>query len=401
MPAQRKHDPTRLSQTSKRSPKQERDRYLRRLYLLLSLIVILLFVIILLIPDGRSDVAEDARYVGSPEPQWEDAPAAGEAPSAGDEGQSDGDEGQSDGADVSRSDPHASAGGGEPSPEALPDPDSSPREPSELPERESPPGEPSEPPDVQESLDVREPHDRQGAYTGTLYFVLDDVGYNISELEPFLDLGIPLTIAVLPHLDFSREAVARARNAGLDVILHLPMEPTIDVDPGPGAILTDQSRAEMRRRVNGAIESVPGVIGANNHMGSAATADPRVMRTVIDELASNGLFFLDSRTSAESQVEVVSGRLELPYVRRDIFVDHDRDEDAMRRALSRGIERASEHGVAIVIGHVQTPALPAIIEEAEREAARRGVRFDGLSHYRDTVFLAHRGGLDNDRETGR
>ncbi|MFW6387916.1 MAG: divergent polysaccharide deacetylase family protein, partial [bacterium] len=227
------------------------------------------------------------------------------------------------------------------------------------------------------------------------------VGYSISELEPFLDLEIPLTIAVLPHLDSSREAVDRAREAGLDVILHLPMEPTVDIDPGPGAILTGQSGEEMRRRVNRAMESVPGVIGANNHMGSAATADARVMRTVIDELAANDLFFLDSRTSAHSQVEGVSATLQLPYMRRDFFVDHDRDADAMRAALSRGIERASEDGVAIVIGHVQTSALPAIIEEAAREAERRGVRFEGLSHYRDTVFLADRAGIDGSGEVGR
>ncbi|MFW5994809.1 MAG: hypothetical protein ACOCRN_01765, partial [Spirochaetia bacterium] len=85
MPPQRDHDPTPLSQTRKRSPKQERDRYLRRLYVLLSLIVILLLVIILLIPDGRAEVAEDSGYVGNPEPQWDEAPSAGgDSPDSGD-----------------------------------------------------------------------------------------------------------------------------------------------------------------------------------------------------------------------------------------------------------------------------------------------------------------------------
>lgn len=414
MPQQPDKHTDRQTPRRTRTPAQERGRYLRRLYFLLSLIVVLLFVMILLIPEGGRQTVGDGQspYVGGPEPAWSeeerDAPSdEGEASSRG--------QGQSDREGDAATDAPRDTDAGQSDPEAAP------REPTETPdERESSgvpepgdseDGEPGaaqpapddgerERPDEETSETEQDP-DEGRAYTGSLYFVLDDVGYNISELEPFLDLEIPMTIAVLPHLDFSREAASLSRQADLDVILHLPMEPAVDIDPGPGAILTDQSSSEMRRRVGSAIESVPGVIGANNHMGSEATADARVMRTVIDELASKDLFFLDSRTSAESQVEVVSGTLELPYIRRHLFVDHDRDTDAMRQALSRGIERASEYGVAIVIGHVQTPGLPLIIEDAEQEARRRGVRFDGLSHYRDTVFLADRSGEEGENGGGR
>lgn len=421
MPQQPDKNTERQTPRRTRTPAQERGRYLRRLYFLLSLIVVLLFVMILLVPEGGRNSVGDGQspYVGGPEPAWseEDHSAPSDEGEASPSGQEQSDR-ESGAVTEAPRDPDE----GQPDPETgTRDPEATPREPTETPdERESSGGrEPGDSDDGEpgaaqpapddgergrpdeETSETEQDPDQGAAYTGSLYFVLDDVGYNISELEPFLDLEIPMTIAVLPHLDFSREAASLSRQADLDVILHLPMEPAVEIDPGPGAILTEQSSSEMRRRVGNAIESVPGVIGANNHMGSEATADARVMRTVIDELASKDLFFLDSRTSADSQVEVVSGTLELPYIRRHLFVDHDRDKDAMRQALSRGIERASEYGAAIVIGHVQTPGLPLIIEEAAQEARRRGVRFDGLSHYRDRVFLAHRSGEEVENGGGR
>ena len=59
---------------------------------------------------------------------------------------------------------------------------------------------------------------------GTLVFVIDDAGNNLRELEPFLNISGPLTIAVLPGLPHSAEAAKRIREAGKEVILHQPME---------------------------------------------------------------------------------------------------------------------------------------------------------------------------------
>jgi len=39
-----------------------------------------------------------------------------------------------------------------------------------------------------------------------------------------------------------------------------------------------------------------GIVGVNNHMGSRATADARVMRSVLRSLPA-GLYFIDSPTS--------------------------------------------------------------------------------------------------------
>lgn len=309
--------------STKSTPAQERARYLRQLYLLLGLIAILLIVISLLVPDRRASRADGAEN-----------------------------------GDHSLDDP-APAPRPEPEYDYLPDPPESDREPAEpVPEVEA----------------------------GVVYFVLDDAGYAISELDRFLEIDVPMTVSVLPHLPYSGEAARAAAGAGHDVILHLPMEPANDADPGPGAIMLGHSRDEVRRRLESALASVPGAIGANNHMGSAATADEEIVHEVLTSLSGKGLFFLDSYTTVESTVGEIASELSLPAMQRTIFVDHDIDPDSMRAAFDRGIEHAVTHGAAILIGHVQTEALPPLLAEAAGEAEQLGIRFEGLAHYRDTRF---------------
>ena len=68
----------------------------------------------------------------------------------------------------------------------------------------------------------------------------------------------------------------------------------------PETISEGDDDATIARRVAAAIGQVPGAIGLNNHQGSLATADRRVVRAVLSVVRERGLFFLDSRTSAAS-----------------------------------------------------------------------------------------------------
>ncbi len=112
---------------------------------------------------------------------------------------------------------------------------------------------------------------------GRLAVVIDDAGYDLDELQPFLELPMPLAVAVLPNLPHSREAARRVLAAGKELLLHLPMEPEGRENPGPGALLTADSPEETRRLLDAALATVPGAVGMNNHMGSRATADEVLM----------------------------------------------------------------------------------------------------------------------------
>ena len=214
---------------------------------------------------------------------------------------------------------------------------------------------------------------------GALVVIIDDAGYNLGELQPFLDLPGPLTIAVLPNLPHSTEAARRVIAAGKELILHCPMEATGGEDPGPGALRTDQGPAEVESRLAAAFASVPGALGMNNHMGSRATADEALMRTVLGFLKREGKFFVDSRTTADTVGPRLAAEIGVPFLQRDLFVDDSTLDADIAAAFSRGIAEARTRGQAVLIGHVQNRGVADILRAEERDLFAQGVRLARLT----------------------
>ena len=198
---------------------------------------------------------------------------------------------------------------------------------------------------------------------GTLVFVIDDAGNNIRELEPFLTIPGHLTIAVLPGLPYSAEAARRIRAAGKEVILHQPMEAIGGQDPGPGAIFTGMSAEEVRSIMARNIAEVGPVTGVNNHQGSKITMDSNLMQTILAFCQENNLYFLDSRTTADSVVPAVARRIGIKFAERNIFLDNEQNKNAMLRYLADGLTRAQRNGLSVMIGHTWSPDLAPLLKE--------------------------------------
>lgn len=198
----------------------------------------------------------------------------------------------------------------------------------------------------------------------TLYIIIDDVGYNVEQLEQFLDLPFPIAFSVLPHLPYTKEVVDRISNARKDLMIHIPMEPINGKDPGPEAIFTSMTDDEIAAKVGDYVEELPAAVAANNHMGSRATGDERVMEIVLRKLEQEGIQFIDSLTTSDSVVKEVSKRLGIPYLYRNVFLDNVDDQEYIISALQKGVEIARLHGKAVCIGHVWSNELPEILEQA-------------------------------------
>lgn len=193
---------------------------------------------------------------------------------------------------------------------------------------------------------------------GAVAVVIDDVGNADGSLERLEKLSGPLAIAVLPGSPRAREAASLAKRKGWDLLVHLPMEGA----RGPReaeTISPADDDATIARRVGEAISAVPGATGLNNHQGSVATADRRVVRAVLAVVRDRGLFFLDSRTSAASVASEEARRLGLATIPRDVFLDDTRAEaaaeggapEALAAAWERALGIAASRGHAVVIGH--------------------------------------------------
>ncbi len=181
--------------------------------------------------------------------------------------------------------------------------------------------------------------------------------------QVFLSLPIPLTISILPITPHGRE-IAAAAAAATDkyAIVHLPMEPeSVAADPGPGAILTSMNDDQIRSLVASDLDALPPLPGANNHMGSKASADKRVMTDVLDVLKQRNMFFIDSMTSVASVGGATARALAVPTADRAVFLDNQATVPYVEGQLRQTIARAKADGSAIAIGHPNPQTDEALI----------------------------------------
>jgi polysaccharide deacetylase 2 family uncharacterized protein YibQ len=202
--------------------------------------------------------------------------------------------------------------------------------------------------------------------------VIDDAGNNLKELEPFLRFPGPLTIAVLPGLPHSAEAARRIRAAGKEVFLHQPMEAVGGQAPGPGAIYTGMNAGEIREVLKRNVAEIGPIAGMNNHQGSKVTMDAAAMETVLAFCREQGLYFLDSRTIAETAAPAAAKRLGMKIGARDIFIDNIQEKASMIRYIREGLVRAEQQGRAVMIGHTWSPELAPVLTELYGSLVEQG-----------------------------
>jgi polysaccharide deacetylase 2 family uncharacterized protein YibQ len=202
--------------------------------------------------------------------------------------------------------------------------------------------------------------------------IIDDLGYDRAAAERLLELGAPFTFAVLPHSPH-QEAIARAAHArGIEVMLHLPMEPVEypDVNPGRGTLLASMTADELLRTLEDDLRAVPHVRGVNNHMGSRLTTRSEQIYQVFSVLKRRNLYFVDSRTTDETVCRPSARLFQLPFAQRDVFLDHAHDAAAIRRQIREVVRIARRKGEAVAIGHPH-PATIAVLREELPELRRQ------------------------------
>ncbi len=168
--------------------------------------------------------------------------------------------------------------------------------------------------------------------------IIDDFGeYRGELLFNFCKSYKEIAFAVLPDLQYSKEVMDAAVASGHEVLIHIPMEPLSypKNSPGENAIMVDLGDAEIKKRMKSYFTTLPKAIGANNHMGSRATQDERVMNIVLDELKEMDMFFVDSRTISESKAYDMAREKLMPTAKRDLFLD---DPDPGRAGVMNNLK---------------------------------------------------------------
>ena len=215
----------------------------------------------------------------------------------------------------------------------------------------------------------------------TIVLVIDDFGYrNDSVSDGFLDLNIPITCAIIPgHLQ-SRKFAQKAFAAGKEVIIHMPMESSLNT-PGEDEykIKSGMTSEEVEWRIREVLKEMPEAIGMNNHQGSKATTNGKVMSVLGSVLKANNKFFIDSRTTSKTVAEEIMRSIGVPTIRRHVFLDNDDSKDKISERIDEVARLAQKQGIAVAIGHAKPNTLK-VIQDALPKLLADGYQFEFASN---------------------
>jgi uncharacterized protein len=122
------------------------------------------------------------------------------------------------------------------------------------------------------------------------------------------------------------------------------------------------------------LETVPHAAGVNNHQGSRATADPRLMNELMAALQRRGLFFVDSRTTKETVAFDTAEKSGVHAAFRNAqFLDDTPTAPAILAQLDRAEADARRKGWAVTIGHPHEATI-AVLREQLPKMQSKGIQ---------------------------
>lgn len=196
-----------------------------------------------------------------------------------------------------------------------------------------------------------------------LAIIIDDLGYSMERAIAVAGIPAPITLSVIPGTPHATEIAALGATWNKELMVHLPMTSVQEPVADPLVLterLTDDGFTAL---FDQAMASVPGARGLNNHMGSSLTTDPKAMRRLMNKLGEASLFFIDSRTTADTVAATMAAEAGIPHASRSVFLDHQRGAEAVAERLQAAVSRAISEGVAIAIGHPHRETV-AVLDEA-------------------------------------
>ena len=200
-----------------------------------------------------------------------------------------------------------------------------------------------------------EPAEEARQFEGKIAIIIDDCGADMTAVRTLLNTGLPFSYAILPNKEYSSDVLEMVKSKGRVPLLHLPMEPLSRsaMSEGSRTVMTSSSASAQQALVRKHLDSLPGVVGVNNHQGSKATADKATMKAVLQVLKKEKLFFVDSRTNSASVARDMAKQMGVATARNDIFLDNSSNVEDIRKQIYKAFAMAEKNGSAIAICHAR------------------------------------------------
>ncbi|MGV0034502.1 MAG: divergent polysaccharide deacetylase family protein [Candidatus Azotimanducaceae bacterium WSBS_2022_MAG_OTU7] len=208
--------------------------------------------------------------------------------------------------------------------------------------------------------------------------IIDDIGHNRRAGERAIDIQAHLTFAIIPETKHAVRLASYAHTAGKEVMVHLPMENTMNRPLGGLALTSGLSEQDIGLVMDRAVRLVPFATGVNNHMGSALTQEPQAMAWLMRSIKRHKLFFVDSRTTHKSVASAIAVQENIQTASRDVFLDNDKSLCGIDKEFRRLLALAKVRKTAIAIGHPH-PSTLQYLEHALPMLKDEGIQLVSVS----------------------
>lgn len=214
--------------------------------------------------------------------------------------------------------------------------------------------------------------------------IIDDFGNGSKGTEEMLSLPVDFTGAVMPSMPYTEQECEMLKEAGKDIILHMPMEPHTGKRSwlGPTPILNEYGEEKSLEIFRQCLGQIKYCAGFNNHMGSKVTENRNIVEALLREIKDKGLIVVDSVTGPKSVVGETAEKLGVSYLKRDVFLDSTQDLGKVKQNMLKTGKIALEKGYAVAIGHVGAEGgivTARAINETYKELEKQGIRFVGVT----------------------
>jgi uncharacterized protein len=145
-----------------------------------------------------------------------------------------------------------------------------------------------------------------------------------------------VTLAFDPYSPDLLDWAEKARQAGHEIMIMMPLEPSTfpTDDPGPQGLMTTNAVEENRLRLEYVLSRMTGYIGVMSVMGSKFNTSDEHVRAFLEEIQNRGLMFLEGTTNQDSLAPTVATEIGLPRALTNLIVDSIPTKDAIDGQLT-------------------------------------------------------------------
>ena len=223
--------------------------------------------------------------------------------------------------------------------------------------------------------------------TPTIAIVIGGMGLNRAVTEAAIESLPPeVALSFAPYAGDLQGWVNRARAAGHEVLIEIPMEPYDypNNDPGPHTLLVDAGVTENARRLTWLMSQTTGYFAVTNYLGARFASSEAPLADMMRRLDRRGVAYLHDGSGRRATVEDAGNASGAQWGVADRVLDEDPSPRAIDERLLMLEALALQNGNAIGAGF----AYPITVDQVESWAA--GLQSRGYALAPPSAIMARR-----------